>query len=204
MIYSDALKPYPSGFLGSNVVNQTEKQSDVEKIKLSLDHFFGKREVGNNSNYTSSLDVNIYYTQYINNTESTHEFSFIEDVIKIALKVFGTQTFAQWLSTQSNHKFFTKDHHRFIEETIELVTTGKKRKYSFNVWNILLTSEKTDTNTPKFTPIQQDYLYAPNITNPVFNNTTKTIKQFILDWLKQEDGFDDLLNSLFILFGFRR
>ncbi len=204
MLYSEVLKPYPSGFLGSNLVNQTEKQSDVEKIKLTLDHFFGKREVGNNSNFTSSLDINILYNQYIFNADSTKEFQFVEDVIKAGLKVFGTQTLAQWLSTQSNHKFFTKDHHRFIDETIEFVSTGKPRQYSFNIWNILLNSEKVDITTPKFTLIQQQYLNLPNPANPVFSNLTKTIKQFILDWLKVENGFDDLVQTLFILFGFRR
>lgn len=199
---SELLKPYPSGFLGSNTVQQTTADN-LYDVKAAVNQMFNRPNTATASKFTSSVEVNSIWSDVLAGGSKVNTFEFKERVIKAAIKSFGTETFAEWLSAQSANPQFTKDHHRFIDETILFVRDGNKRDYTFSNWFLILGSDGLENDTVKYTQIQQTYLLQNNQYQSGRNNTSKTIKEFVMDWVKQNKGIEDLTSSLFVLFGVR-
>lgn len=197
------LKQYPSGFLGSNAVPQTSADK-LKDITSAFTQMLNRAPSANKNVHTSNVEVNSIWEATIAGKEEVNSFKFKERIISCALNAFGTDTFATWLSAQSGNPEFTKYHHQFIDETILFVTEGKKRSTMISNWGLLLNSNKVDHSTLKYTDIQQKWMLSPNPDNEFGNNNiSKSIKEFIHDWVKQDKGIDDLAASLFVMFGIR-
>lgn len=196
------LKQYPSGFLGSSTVAQTAA-TDMNEISFSM--LLSRKDTDNVPKATSSIEINTIWNDVLSNKDDINTFEYKERIIRYALTAFGTTTVSEWLSVQSANPEFTKDHHRFIDETIQFVAEGKKRIITANNWIVLLNSNKVEHSTLKYSEVQQRWLLSNN-TDLAFsdaNNVNKTFKSFITDWVCQDKGIDDLTSTLFVLFGMR-
>jgi hypothetical protein len=196
------LKPYPSGFLGSNTVAQTNQDNMVD-VRAAVNQMFNRADTSKVSKHTSNIEINSIWSEVLSSNLDYNTFEFKQRVLKAALNAFGTDTLAQWISAQYSNPEFTHTHHKFIDETIEFVSSNKRREYTFSNWTMLLTCEAVEHDTPKYTEIQQKYLLSQNPKKLGLINTSKTIEEFILDWVRQPKGIDDLTSSLFVLFGIR-
>lgn len=200
------LRPYPSGFLGSSITPRTELTTGID-LKAVVNGLFNRSNTAKEDKYSSSVEINTIWEEVVGNTDIYNTFEFKQRILEVAIRSFGTKTLAQWISVQYKHPDFTESHHKFIDETILFVSTGKQRELTLNNWGIVLLSKSVEYNTPMYTKVESEYLMAENKNSSysdnklVKNNVSKTIAEFILDWIRQENGVNDLSHSLYLMFG---
>lgn len=186
-----ALKIYPSGFLGAENVTHT-KPIDLENIKKTL---FSAMNIANPDGHTANLAVLQMYKKYIGNETAHKSFQFKEEVLKIALSAFGTDSVYVWVAAQKRSPYYGKWHSRWIDETLSFVLEGKNRDLSPPNWIGLLATPGCDG----------DKLPSPTVSKLLGgSNAELSIQTFILEWVRRPGGIDDLIQSLNILFGDRK
>lgn len=190
------LKVYPSGFYGSNQVAQTLPLDLVSKAKLLLNNSSVKKI----NPYTASQDVVELWATTISDTPEYTTFEFKEKIIKCALTVFGSEKLIDWLSIQVESPEYSKIHSEWIDETISFVYGGKSRQLSHNNWIALLTAVDNVHINVGLSDTVKYHLLSRGV---LVNRSNVTIRQFILNWLKQPNGINDLLSSLNVLYGKR-
>lgn len=194
------LKPYPSGFLGSSLVPQTEPMISEAAITF-VNHIFNRAQNVKRSPYTASIEASGVWNDVILSRDEFNTFEFKEATLKCALNAFGTETLSQWMSVQAASPDFTATHHNFLDETFKFIYLGTRREYSYHNWLCLLVADNKDYNTKQYTKVQQDILTSKDANGKVIAN--KTINEFIIDWVRAKNGITDLAACMFILFGYR-
>ncbi len=190
------LKIYPSGFFGSSTNPQTLPLDLISKAK----QLFNNALITKVSPYTASLDVIELWSTTINDDEEFKTFDFKEKVLKCALDVFGTEKLIDWLEAQMQSPEYSNNHAKWIDETVSFVYGSKSRDLSHNNWITLLTAGNNVRIKPIMSDVVKYYLFNKGMLE---NRSNVTIRQFILNWVKQPDGINDLLSSLNVLYGKR-
>ena len=177
---------YPRGFIGNgeniNLVMPKEptEQDFITAAKLN------RTVVVQEKVFASNQDVDDVYSVYQTGSEYTKSFEFREQVIKVALKAFGTNDFNEWCTLQLECPFFTAMHRKFLNETI-YVLNGGSRQTNLMTWTLLLTP---------ILAIDSDKNININI-----DENIKSVKDAIVTWFSIENGIPDLIQTLNILFG---
>lgn len=190
------LKVYPSGFLGSASVEQTEP---VELISAAK-QLFNKGLVTKSSPYTASMRVIDIWSTATSGAKEYETFEFKESILKCALEVFGTEKLVDWLEMQWMSPEYTDSHATWVDETIAFVYGDKAREMSHNNWLALLVSGNNTQANKEHSKTVKEYMFNKSA---LLNRSNVTIKQFILNWVRQSGGINDLMSSLNVLFGKR-
>lgn len=190
------LKIYPSGFLGSAAVAQTQPKDLVAVAK----QIFNRSYIPRSNPYTASLEVLDLWTTLLNDEKAHQSFEFKEKILKAALTHFGEVRFLDWVRAQWTSPEYGDNHSRWIDETVEFVFTGKRRGLSTNGWCVILTAGENDTGLKTFSPtIKKCMMNGSFLTN----RSNINMVDFITAWVRQPNGINDLLNSLQVLYGVR-
>ena len=137
---SDILaKVYPSGFLGSARLTQTEPLS-LQQIRH---RFFDPNAVSNPQGHTASVEVMSLWTDIYAGSPAVKTFEFQEKILRLAKVAFGTELVSDWVKIQAASPTYTDYHHRWIDETLKYVLTGAPREYTYNTWYSLMTVGQT-------------------------------------------------------------
>lgn len=192
----DKLKVYPSGFLGSALIEQTTP-IDVLTVAKQL---FNSGLSPKNTPFTASSEIVDLWFTAISGSEEFKTFEYKEKVLKFALKSFGTDKLLDWVEVQYKNPEFTDTHSKWIDETISFVGSGKPRELTFNNWTTILSAGSSSPAKRKQSPIIKDYFFS---SASLLNKSNITIKKFILSWVRQNGGIEDLLYSLNMLYGKR-
>lgn len=197
----DMLKLYPSGFLGSASVLQTHPMDLVTTAKLLLN----KSVVHSVSKYTANEEVVSVWGDLASGLPEFKTFEFKERILKCALRAFGTNTLLEWVATQSTSPELTELHHRWMEETLLYVFTGKRREMSNNNWRVLLSVAGTNTEAKGLSKLTTAIFYGnmPSCQFSAEYRANISIKSFVHLWVQQPGGVVDLMASLNVLFGNR-
>ena len=186
---SEVMKLYPSGFLGSAEVVMTEPLSTQEIGR----HMFDVITTRDLDQYTASRDVAKLWEDYLSGAAKPNTFDFIQDVLAVAKRAFGTGDFLAWIDAQKSSPFLTEDHAAWIEDTVNHIYGDKPRKYHYNVWERLInlgTQIRVDVRGPAV----RKYL--------VNGNRDTSIEAVLVQWVKR-GGVVEVLSSLYVLFGRR-
>lgn len=189
------LKIYPSGFLGSSSVEQTDPISLVANIR----NIINKQEINKTIPYTANEKVSELWSDYTANNSNidTKSFEFREMILVQALSAFGTNTFKQWVDAQIDNEHSGDNHYRWIDETLLFVLAGKPRLFQHNTWQVVLSADKAETKVRTYTKTMNQFL----VKNELYKRLT--MKSFITEWVRRPGGIDDLLISLHVCFGKR-
>lgn len=190
------LKVYPSGFYGSTLVEQTMPLDLISRTKQLLNNSTIKKS----SPYTASQEVLELWAIASNGDPEYKTFEFKEKVIVCALNIFGCEKLIDWLSIQIQSPEYSKSHADWIDETISFVYGNSNRQLSHNNWITLLTAVDNVHVKSGLSDIVKHHLLSRGV---LMNRSNSTIRQFILNWVKQPDGINDLLSSLNVLYGKR-
>jgi hypothetical protein len=186
------LKTYPSGFIGSSSVPQTELLT-INSIKHKL---FDSSPITNVPAHTANREVTSLWQDVLAGDTAYKTFEFREKILKCALAAFGTGQLYTWIVAQEKSNFHTGYHRQWIEETLEYVLTGKRRQYTENVWfSLIVLGDSDRAKLQSSTVIQQVMPGGPY--------HTLSIADFITMWAQADRGIDDMIASLHILFGKR-
>jgi hypothetical protein len=196
------LKIYPSGFLGSAAVNQTEPINLIVNVKNLLN----RNRVTKPTVYTANQDVVQMWDSAILNDAAFKSFDYKEKILIIAMKAFGTLTVKQWIDAQVDNPTCGDTHYRWIDETLCYVMSGTSRSFQFNTWLTILSAARPDTEAKGYSKIMDKYFggKTPAILTSSNNNPrTMSMVDFITAWVCKPNGIEDLTSSLNVLFGKR-
>lgn len=130
------------------------------------------------------------YREYETGMHDTQGLNFRFRVIDCALRLFGD--FRTWTVLQRNNPNLIGYNIEFLRDTIKFITTGHREMYPL-VWAELV-SEKNE-HAPHATHLTLPELNVPH---------DMTTPQVIQLWGSRRGGFEDMLQTLFVLFGFAR
>lgn len=152
------------------------------------------RDKDDKANFVYDRDIENLYRTYINSEVDHNNWDFRLTVFEEAFRLFG-QNFEQWALYQFNSNTLVYDHAlEFLIDTLNYIT-GSPRKASPLVWRELIRVEpenktSADISSRKVRQLKDAFPKIPAMTHDV-----------IQLWCSQEDGFEDLINALFIFFG---
>jgi len=169
------------------------------------DVVLNKAHLKNKNFYFYSEDVTKLYKDFCANKKLLNDFDFRENILILANKLFrgsltglGSGTFSKWLNAQNSSPFLSELHIKFLEETSDYVWTlgNTDRSVHISQWSRLLncqnTAKNTEINVKKF-------LDRSSLTRTSNDNITN----LIINWTSIPLGFEDLLISLYVIFGSR-
>lgn len=186
---SDVMKLYPSGFLGSSAVAPTEPLSTQEIGR----HMFDAITTRPVDTYTGNRDVTQLWQDYLSGARKPDTIEFLEDLILIAKKAFGTEDFLQWIDAQKASPFIIQAHADWIDDTLNFLYGDQPRRYHYNVWERQLVLGEQITVQVRGTAVLKYY---------VNGNRSRMLNDVIRQWIAR-GGATDLLSSLYVLFGAR-
>ena len=184
---SDSLQFYPSGFLGSSLVELTG--SLPPDIEHRTERWVGA--VMRPNGMLGMKEVEDLWAAHRAGDPGVNSFEFRERILIAAKRAFGDGRFGDWLQAQYGSLFYGDYHRRWLIETAEFVMLGKPRQCTYNVWMGLLDTGRTSPCVGMVTSVALDAA-APG-----------SKSDFLEMWVKKERGILDLLESLHVLFGLR-
>lgn len=185
---------YPSGFVGSKQVPKIEPiNSSKDMIETSIVGRVGLT-VGKGNLIIIDEELLQLYKLYMINPIVSADFEFREEVIKIALRIFGTYSFTDWYRLQLSSPSFGNNHHKFLDETINYLKYGVPRELRLETWTSLINYHDEKLTLPFPSKLFND-------TYSVGGNGTDSIPDVIQTWMSQDEGFDDMFQTLFLMFG---
>lgn len=217
---SDTVVLYPRGFLGFDIgLAARDPNTNLDQILAAIRF---NRPVPKQAVIASNHDVDELWREFTTARKYVTQANFREKILLAGLRAFGTDNFEEWCAIQERSPFFTDMHRRFLNDTFNFILTGNR---SMNVmsWQTLLEYEEA---THKDREIRLDYktLFGANLggympTTPFIDIVTgpawprpgangynpihpRTELSSVLHfWVAKDNGFEDLIASLFILFG---
>lgn len=193
-----ALKLYPSGFLGSADLVQTEAVSELEKAK----RVFMGGQANELPEPTASVEIQRLWTITLSNGSEVRSFEHKEEILRVALKAFGCESLLQWIHAQQTSGEYGDLHSRWIDETLEMIYQDRPRTMGYHSWSRLLTVGGNQKAKTGISDIAQR-LIVEQYPRPGRTRGDVSIQELIIDWVRQPGGIDDLMASLYVLFGTR-
>lgn len=193
-----------SGFVsfdGDNIIQQDNSTNLIDlasHIKLS-------RPIEEVSDFSFNADIDDIIREL--DIDEIDQFTLRERVLKLAKRIFNTNSLYVWYEAQVNSSFLSNFHKTFLIETFNFIYFGKSRSIGTVQWYKLLNSTLTvKTNKPvNFSPKQ--------LFDSVGKNTVREINGAVREdgsvdtalcfWLSHEKGLEDLLLTLKVIFGKR-
>lgn len=188
---SNSLKLYPSGFLGNGETGHLQP-INIQAIKR---HLFDHAPLGALEASIVNRDVESLWDDVVFGDATYKTFEFREKIIKVALRAFGTRSIFEWISAQSDSGQCTEYNRRWIDETLQFVLEGRARSFAYSAWFTMFACGSAEDVSP-VTPTVRRHFGTDGFRDISIND-------FIVLWVSQPRGVDDLIESLHILFGNR-
>lgn len=184
-----------SGFisdLSKGLVHNEFIKDPFVDLALDKDHLKSK------SHYFYFKEVDDLYEEWSKNNTLIKTMEFREKIIKAAKNAFNNISIYNWLNIQKYANTVTSTHVNFISETIGFVL-GSPRSIQTSQWiRLLEVSEKAQSINLDI----DKYFNKNNIQNQV-KFSSSLLTDFIVIWVSQPNGFEDMLLSLYVIFGDR-
>lgn len=188
---------YPRGFIGFDTGLITDKATGVNMDEWVKSIKLNKPIMEPVSPYKGIPQVDAIWNEYQSGTKLITSFDFRESIIKTALMAFGTQSFFAWCELQTKNIYLTALHRKFLNDTFQFIESGK-RSISNTTWQSLIKMREASVQDAEVPYALNEFfrINGPNTAQRSFRTT-----DIIAQWVTQEEGFDDLLSTIHILFG---
>lgn len=195
------MNKYPklqSGFISFSDQNL---KTPVKYNDLVISNVLSKDYRSPSNRYFFSEDISMLYNRWCGQPDCLKDFETREQLLKIAKGLFATTSFFRWVNLQTNHGGLGDLHQTFLTETLEYLV-GNDRKLQPSQWITLLEraikSESTKVNFARFFDKE---LYGRQVGYD--NILPSHIIEILSKWTSKPKGFEDLLISLYVIFGNR-
>ncbi|TXI10402.1 MAG: hypothetical protein E6Q68_08300 [Polynucleobacter sp.] len=198
-----ALRVYPRGFMGSATKDapmRTAKGGGFTVSQLYRADSNQLEPLGSTNPEIDSLYQLMSTTPLV-----IGDIGFKEKVISEALVAFGTDHLSSWVDYQNKSPYLGDLHKEFITDTLCFIATGKRRMSLFTWISLLDDKGRNDgKNLSVKEPRGLVTEYEKNMISSWFEGHGR-LKPHIVDsineWLMQDNGLNDLVVTLAILFG---
>lgn len=126
------------------------------------------------------------YTMYASGNIDSRPFDVRARVLDCALRLFGD--FDEWMIAQRNNPQIGGSNLEFLRDTLNFIATGQRNMNPLTWFELL--AEKADD-------VHQHHLTHSDLALP----KKLTTEQVIQLWCSHQNGWEDLLLTLFVLFG---
>lgn len=189
-----------SGFITyneENLVNAAIIKDPFTDIALNKDHLKSK-----NIFFYSELVTDLY-KKWCANPAILKDTTIREQIIKAAkihFSLIGARlnSIEKWIRLQNESPFLSQLHVQFLNETLIYVLFDLKRTIETPQWIRLLDGR----NSVKNAEITTDKFFS-NVNNDASFISKINLSDFLTEWLCRDKGFEDLLLSLYVIFGSR-
>ena len=171
----------------------------VQAVKLN-------RVITDKPNFSYNIKIDELIKQYSNDNKALKEFDYRERLLKVAKYIFGTTSFYDWCTLQSQSKYLTATHKKFIIESLTFMTTGYRSTF-ISMWSRLLDTKlatyednKIPYNYSDFFDTIKKCIVSEN-NNKNYDLEKESVINMIVLWTGQNEGFQDLLFFLDTIFG---
>lgn len=120
-------------------------------------------------------------------------FAWREELLRAALKAFGTDSLSEWVKAQSSSPYCGKYHKNFINDCLRFAN-GDSRLQAISSWNNLISDEDLEAGG-RLPTSEEGYMFNGKFL------AEASIADLIKSWCSQEEGYSDMVISLNILFG---
>lgn len=190
---------YPRGFLGKPLGPNIDKKSVPfssikNNVQFDID-LLGTQEKVRGSNTT----IDNLYKDLTRAEGLVSSKAFREKIFLAAFGAFGTMDFYNWYQVQKVSPFYGDLSHRFLEDTVRFLSTGR-RQMSVQSWSEQLTYSQDTETANEDTDRILDFFGA---SEPGYNRDprNRNLTEIVQLWWSQPTGMTDLLYTLHILFG---
>lgn len=153
--------------------------------------------------YKYSPDVSDLFFDWSARPELLRNFEFREKIIKAAFQSFGTMSIYTWFLLQNEKPTVSEMHRVFLIETLEFIANCTPRKIQPVQWTRLL---EADLKSDKIV-IDLKKHFVNDLTAEQNIGVTRRLPlktdEFLTRWLQCPNGFEDMLVTLFTIFGER-
>lgn len=196
----DKLQIYPRGFLGTPLTLMVaKKETPFARTYKQKQFSWALLDTPDKKRY-GDYEVEKLFSKYIRAEGNINSHAFRERIFKLAFKLFGGNDFHFWFHAQKASPLYGDYQHRFLEDTILYLNTGK-RELSVQAWDSLL-SLSSETDEEVSDSRETKLFFGEKITGEgektPKNRTTVDVLQL---WWNKPAGVGDLLYTLHILFG---
>ncbi len=146
-----------------------------------------------------SPEITDLYLRWADRPEALREFEFRERLLVAAMSIFAGG-FYPWLNFQNNAETVGHLHASFIVETLEYLLADKPRSVQCIQWINLLEADKRSSKTRMEVG---HYFRDENNSSNSFLKLPCGIKDIVTLWTQKVNGFEDLLITLFVIYGER-
>lgn len=153
--------------------------------------FIAPSALGDLVRVTGSGDVNLVYDQMMQRSVNSNGWSYQKRVLQVAMNCFND--FSQFLLIQKNNPFLYGYNYEFLIDTLRYIQTGRRR-VSIQNWLPLLLENHAPNNAWRDRAVSrdiQDFLQAVG----------RSDSNVVSNWVSHPGGLNDLVVSLYIMFG---
>lgn len=188
---------YPRGFIGFDTGLITDKSSGVNMDDWVRSIKLNKPIMQEVSPYKGIPQVDAIWKEYQSGVSFMTSFDFREKVLKTALTAFGTLSFYDWCNLQNKNIYFTALHKKFLNDTFSFIQTGK-RSIVNTTWQSLLSMKEAIPKDAE-TPFDLNDFFRTNEVD--YARRSFRLSDILVEWTSKENGFEDLLMTIHLLFG---
>lgn len=186
-----------SGFVG--LTQQGLRRPDIVEPSLRQSVIFKEYKLPL-ARYFFSPEVTELFVAWSSNPNSLKDFDFRERIIKAALASFGNPSIYRWITMQDEKPTVSDLHKAYILETMEYLFADKPRSIQNVQWiRLLEASEKSHR-----VHVDVEKYFSRSALGPATEfRLPSALRDIIRAWVTKEQGFEDLLITLFVIFGDR-
>lgn len=183
-----------SGFIS---FKEDDLQTPVKYNDLVISNVLSKDYRSPSNRYFFSEDISKLYNRWCGDPTCLNEFETREELLKVTKSLFGTPSLFKWLRLQTEHADLGDLHNTFLLDTLEYLC-GQPRKVEAVQWIRLLEKAIKSRAIPvKFDKFFDRELYHHEGILP------GNLIDIIQLWTGKPRGFEDLLITMYIIFGNR-
>lgn len=197
---SEVLKCYPSGFLGSSVVTQTQPVTVFSRARSLISGDVLPHVINAQTSNRVIVDL---WAEHLANTVPKRSWEHYELLLTTALRAFGTDSFKDWVITQSQSPEYSENHSAWIDETLSYIYLGKSRQFNYSTWVALLGPGGLSRPALPLSEPVITCLFGANSGKNTQPITKGLLLDVLRDWVSVPGGAEDLISSLNVLFGKR-
>lgn len=190
-------KRYP--ILQSGFIDLTEEGlSTPQPRHLTVyEQTLAKEHLHHVNPYFYSEKINRLFVSCNSDPEWIRNFDNRELLLKAALESFKVKNIAEWINLQKESTYLGQLHVNFLMETLVYVYFNTPRRIGYYQWYRLLEADQKSKDAAVFSV---DYFKELQKYGSGWK-LDLSVETFIYNWIRQNDGYADLLFSLQAIFG---